>query len=223
MRLYEFNWGIYPRRVLIYLAEKKIDLERVAVDVLTGENRQPSFLAINPSGTVPVLQLDNGELIRQSGAIVEYLEQMYPEPNLIGATSLERARTREFMSQINEAYTFFNIYTGHASPVFSQRLKQNPDVAAAMYERYRMIMRQIEESMGIGPYLCSDKLSFADCALFASAQFAQELYKEPIPEDCPKILAFYEHFATRESARVPDYPEPVAAAAPIPERPQLPS
>ena len=58
MRLYEFDWGIYPRRVLVYLAEKGItDIELVPVDAMNGENHQPPFLALNPSGTVPVLEV----------------------------------------------------------------------------------------------------------------------------------------------------------------------
>jgi len=66
MRLYELNWGIYPRRVLVYLAEKGIDnIDRVSVDLMNGENRQPSFLGLNPSGTVPVLEVRGS--VRQRG------------------------------------------------------------------------------------------------------------------------------------------------------------
>ncbi len=105
MRLYEFNWGIYPRRVLVYLAEKGIDnVDRVSVDMMGGENRQPPFLALNPSGTVPVLEVRPGVIIRQSAAIMEYLEEAYLHPNMIGDTPEKRAATRDLMSMINDCY-----------------------------------------------------------------------------------------------------------------------
>ncbi|MCR9159076.1 MAG: glutathione S-transferase N-terminal domain-containing protein [Nannocystaceae bacterium] len=81
MKLYQFAWGPYPRRIHIYAAEKGIDdLELVEVDVIAGEQHTPAFLAKNPAGTVPVLETDSGACIGQSVAILEYLETRYGGP-----------------------------------------------------------------------------------------------------------------------------------------------
>lgn len=81
LTLYAFPWGVYPRRVLIQLREKgATDVDVVDVDMVAGENRAPWFQAINPAGTVPVLRTEAGDLIRESGAIMEYLEEVLPGP-----------------------------------------------------------------------------------------------------------------------------------------------
>lgn len=218
MRLYEFSWGIYPRRVLIYIAEKNIEVERISIDIVAGENRKPEFLKVNPAGTVPVLQLEDGTIIRESIAIVEYLEEVYPHTNLLGTTAFERAQTRQAVQMINETYNAFNLYCGHTSTAFRNRLDQSSEVAEVMYQQFRKGLRQINDLFTNGPFLFGQDVTYADCALFASAQFAKELYKSPIPDECPKIRVFYEEFAKRPSSIKPEYPTAIAAIAPLPER-----
>src|SRR5258708_40309774 len=94
MRLYEAKMAPYPRRVKIYLAEKGIELERVEVDLHAGENRSAAFLKKNPSGKIPVLELDGGAFLPESAAIMEYLEEIYPAPPMLGETPEQRAQTR---------------------------------------------------------------------------------------------------------------------------------
>jgi glutathione S-transferase len=72
--------GTNPRRVTIYLAEKGVDVPRYELDYANGEHRSPSYLRINPSGRAPALVTDAGLSITDSAAIVEYLEELYPEP-----------------------------------------------------------------------------------------------------------------------------------------------
>ncbi|MGH8210063.1 MAG: glutathione S-transferase N-terminal domain-containing protein [Steroidobacteraceae bacterium] len=69
-----------PRRVAVYLAEKGIDIERVAVNLRAGEQRTPEFLKKNPLGKVPVLELDDGTYLPESAAIMEYFEERFPNP-----------------------------------------------------------------------------------------------------------------------------------------------
>src|SRR5262245_39217671 len=95
MKLYMFPLAPNPRRVVVYLKEKGIELSFVSIDVTKGENRTPEFLAKNPSGALPVLELDDGTVLTESLAIVEYLEELHPNKPMIGTTPLERARVRE--------------------------------------------------------------------------------------------------------------------------------
>ena len=78
MILYQFRKGTNPRRVIIYLAEKGIDVPRYEVDYANGEHRSERYLRINPAGRVPTLVTDAGAAITDSAAIVEYLGNSTP-------------------------------------------------------------------------------------------------------------------------------------------------
>jgi len=105
MRLYEAKMAPYPRRVKIYLAEKGIELERVEVDLHARENRSPAFLKKNPSGKIPVLELEGGAFLPESAAIMEYLEEIYPRPSMLGETPEQRAQTRATDRVASEIFT----------------------------------------------------------------------------------------------------------------------
>ena len=208
MKLYEFEWGIYPRRVLVYLAEKGItDLDRTPVDLMRGENRRPAFLKLNPAGTVPVLDVRPGGIIRQSTSIIEYLEEIHPSPGMIGDTPEARAATRDLMYMINECYIYLTHYFGHSSPAFASSIDQKADAATAYYAQYLQMIGQIEQVISDNEFLRGDQPTIADCMLFASAQFAHQLYGEPLPQDHPKLTKFYSRFEQRPRATVPEYPE----------------
>ena len=85
MLLYVFPVAPNPTRVRLYLAEKKIagariDLEEVNVDLRAGQQRSPEHLARNPFGRLPVLELADGTHLTESLAVIQYLEELYPDP-----------------------------------------------------------------------------------------------------------------------------------------------
>jgi glutathione S-transferase len=100
MKLYYFPVAPNPTRVLVFVREKGIDIDTEFVDLRKGEQTSDEHLARNPQGSLPVLQLDNGEYLTESLPIMEYLEELYPDPVLIGTDALARARTREFERQV---------------------------------------------------------------------------------------------------------------------------
>ena len=94
MLLYQFKKGTNPRRVIIYLAEKGIDVPRYELDYTNQEHRSPEYLQINPSGRAPALVTTDGTVITESAAIVEYFEELHPDNPMIGTDPLTRARVR---------------------------------------------------------------------------------------------------------------------------------
>ncbi|MFN3552333.1 MAG: maleylacetoacetate isomerase [Novosphingobium meiothermophilum] len=86
-------------RVRIALALKGLAWDSAPHDLRTGEQRTASYLALNPQGVVPSLVVD-GEVLTQSMAICEYLDETHPEPPLLPGTALERARIRAFAQAI---------------------------------------------------------------------------------------------------------------------------
>lgn len=133
MKLYSFPGAPNPRRVLIFAAEKRLQLDVVNVDLRGAETKQPEFLSKNPSGKIPVLELDDGTCIPETVAICRYLESLAPEPNLFGQTALEtatiEARHRhiefELSSNISAAWVNGPIVAaaGLVEPIEAQRLR----------------------------------------------------------------------------------------------------
>jgi glutathione S-transferase len=74
MRLFDLRTGMNTRRVRIFLAEKNLQIPMVEVDMVGGENGRPEFLAMNPMGTMPILELDDGGFISESVAICRYVK-----------------------------------------------------------------------------------------------------------------------------------------------------
>ncbi|WP_048883242.1 glutathione S-transferase N-terminal domain-containing protein, partial [Komagataeibacter intermedius] len=92
MKIYDWPTGPYPARVRIALAEKNLlsDVEFVPINLWKGEHKTPGFLAKNYSGTLPVLELDDGSFLAECTAITVYLDALAGEPTLTGRTPLEK-------------------------------------------------------------------------------------------------------------------------------------
>src|SRR5688572_13426938 len=97
MDLYGYYRSTSSYRVRIALALKGLDYQALPVNLIApsgGEHRQPAYLALNPQGRVPTLRTDDGALLIQSPAIIEYLEERYPQVPLLPDDLLARARVR---------------------------------------------------------------------------------------------------------------------------------
>src|SRR5450631_613616 len=94
MTLYGYALSSASYRVRIALKLKSLEVATVAVHLRQGEQRQPEFLKLNSQGFVPALRLDDDQVLTQSVAIIEYLEEMYPRPPLLPAPPAARARVR---------------------------------------------------------------------------------------------------------------------------------
>lgn len=94
MELFTYYRSTSSYRVRIALALKQLDVQQLPVNLLKGEQREAHFLALNPQGRVPALKVDSGELLVQSSAIIEYLEEVYPQPALLPQDPVRRAQAR---------------------------------------------------------------------------------------------------------------------------------
>ena len=100
LRLHNFFRNSAGHRVRIALALKGLDYEYVSVNIgPASEQKSDAYLKLNPQGLVPALEHD-GAVITQSTAIIEYLEEMFPEPPLLPADPVTRAHARAFASAI---------------------------------------------------------------------------------------------------------------------------
>ena len=198
MRLHE-SPSPNARRVHVFMAEKGIDCERVTVDIRGGENRRPDYLAKNPSGRVPVLELDDGTFLAESVAICRYLDWVSPEPELFGKPGIEAAtiemwnRRAELNFMANVASAFRNI-TGF----FKDRetcVKEWGEVSAqAAVEFVDMFDTQLSRH----EYLAGDRFSIADITFVVAWDFARRVKVVPLP-DAPNVARWHALVASRPS------------------------
>src|SRR5688572_14513844 len=132
MKLFGNTVGSNCRRVTIYLAEKGLDIELVEVDLVSGEHKTAAFLAKNPAGLIPVLELDDGSYIPESSAIVEYLEDIHPKPSLIGGTPEIRGKARAVERIASDLAIVAGAMLQHSHLRFAAHIKQVPAVAEVM-------------------------------------------------------------------------------------------
>lgn len=208
MKLYELDWALYPRRIGIYLAEKGMEgIERIAFDAMD-EGSGKRLKALSALGTVPVLETEGGCRIRSSIAILEYLEERFPEPDMIGHTPEERALTRELMSVADKAALHLGIWCHKGSPVCAGAEEQSADAARFAAHSYRRQLDRLDlllRETG-GPFLGGDRISLADCVAMATLEFAEGAYGVPLPQELERLGAWYTRFKERPSACCPPYP-----------------
>ena len=154
MKLYVFPIAPNPTKVRLYLAEKTaggamIDLPQVTVNLRKGEQRGPAHLARNPFGKLPVLELEDGSYLIESLAIIEYLEECYPDPPMIGRTALERARVRELerIAELGVLLPVGRIVHATNSPL---GFTPNPGVAAHFRSVLPDALRVLDERLSDG-------------------------------------------------------------------------
>src|SRR5215471_2586374 len=110
IKLYDFLSCPYGQKVRIVLAEKALNYDLVAVDLIQSEHRRPEFLRLNPFGRVPVL-VDDDTTVYDSTVINEYLEDEYPEPPLLPAVGASALRAQARMWE-DIADTSFTVQVG---------------------------------------------------------------------------------------------------------------
>lgn len=208
MKLYEIDWSIYPLRVSVYLAEKGIaDIERISVDLPQDATKRLGA-GLTPAATLPALDTGEGPLIGASLPIMEYLEEMYPTPNMIGETPYERARTRELASVADEAAIYMGVWVHNANPLFARFHPQDMAVARVAKEAYDSKLRLLNLMAGEanGEFLGGDRVTIADCVAFSMQMTAIEQFGLPFPDGCEYIKQWFARFAKRTSGAVPNYP-----------------
>jgi glutathione S-transferase len=193
--------GPNPRVVNMFLAEKGVDVERVTVDLRSGENRREPYLSKNPSGQTPALELDNGDCVTEIIAICEYLEEKFPTPPLIGTTPEERAEARMWTRRmdIKVCEPMANGFRyAEGLPLFKDRLRCLPDAAPGLKAVAQDGVEWLENHLS-GDWLAGDRFTLADIVLFAFLDFGGQV-GQPLDPKFAKVNAWFERVKARPSA-----------------------
>jgi len=203
MRIYDFKGFPNPTRVRIALAEKGLTdrVEFVSINVPAGEHKQPEFLAKNPSGAVPVLELEDGTTIAECTAITEYLDNFEGRPALTGKGAKERALIH-MMQRRAEAGLFDAVatYFHHATPGLGPHIEtyQNHSWGEKNRERAVTAMSYLDDLLGSQPYLAGERFSMADITAFVGLAYA-DFAKIPVPAELTNLSAWRGRVGDRPS------------------------
>jgi len=192
-----------PRAIRMFMLEKGINLPMRDMDVDGGENRLPDFVARNPGGQVPVLELDDGTWLAESGAILQFLEEQYPELPLIGATAEERAITRMWQRRIERRITeplYAAFHYGPAFEMYKSRMVVLPDCVdgfkALMHDGLSWLDELLSDTNSIIP----DRFSVVDITLFVALDFADSI-GWAIPSELKQINRWFATTSARPSVK----------------------
>ena len=203
MKLYQ-SIGPNPRVATMFIAEAGLTVPRALVDIRAGENRQPAYLAKNPLGGTPLLELDDGNCIADSVAIAEYLDALTPGSTLIGATPADRAVTCAMLRHIDQTVvvpmtTGFRGAEGY--PMFKDRMHCVPGAADDLKALTRAGLAGVDTLLTAKTFLLGDRFTLADILLFAFVEFGAVI-GQPTPPELANLAAWRDRVAARPSVAV---------------------
>lgn len=200
MKLHDGGRAPNPRRVQIFLREKGIEIERIQYDINALEQKSESFTRLNPTQTLPVLELDDGTAISETVAICRYFEELQPAPPLMGTSPLEKAiiemwqRRVEFYFLLPVAMGFRHLHPGARTiePL------QVPDWGELNKGRALRFMELLDRELRSRQYVASDVFTIADITAFVTCQFLKPA-RLAIPEEHTFLQRWYDRIAARPS------------------------
>ncbi len=174
MKLYDYGRAPNPRRVKIFLAEKGVEVELVNCDMTKREHKTPEFLKKNPSGKIPVLELDDGRCLAESVAICRYIEAMHPEPNLMGRDPFEMGHIEMRNRQIEtELWSQIGVSWVNGPVVGAMGIyKQIPAAKEASDVNVHAYYERIDKELGESTYIAGDRFTIVDITLLTAIDFA---------------------------------------------------
>jgi len=202
MKLYgEDNPAPNPRRVRIFLAEKGVTVEHVRVPMRERSHKAPEFLARNPLGQLPVLELDDGSHLSESVSICRYLDEVSPGPSLFGETARERAEVDMWIRRIElQLMAPIGQIWRHTHPLTAALLTQYKDFGESNRPRIAQIYAWLDEELRGRAFVAGDRYTMADIIALTTVDFGVFIGVE-IPVACAAVRAWHERVSARPSAQ----------------------
>jgi glutathione S-transferase len=188
---------------MMFMVEKNISgIDLVNVDLNAQEHKGQAYRAKSPLAKVPALELDDGRVLTETRAICTYLEGVYPEPNLMGVDSEERAFI-EMADRRAELYLLAGIANTvrHTHPGLAPlEQPQFPDYGHSQALKVREVAAWFDHVLERQPWMAGDRFTIADITAFCAIEFAKLMKFQPGKEGLPALQAWRDRVAARPSA-----------------------
>lgn len=213
-------------RVRIALALKGVDYDYLALHLRKNEHRSPQYLAINPQGLVPSLIWSDGGALTQSMAIIEFLDEVFPEPPLLPSDPLGRARVRSLSHVV--ALDIHPLNNLRVLAYVRDHFGADDAAQASWFrhwvnEAFEALEARLATDRETGRFCHGDKLSLADICLYAqlvnNRRFDIDLSPYPTIQRIGANIATIEAFQSAAPDQQPDSETPVVAAKPFSAEP----
>lgn len=235
LTLYHANHSTCSQKVRLCLAEKKLNWESRLINLATNEHLTSKYLTLNPNGVVPTL-IHDGAVIRDSGVICEYLEEVFPQEPLMPSSPLDRAAVRSWIRYLDEVPTaavrvpsfnmaFLPRYDGlddvsfqrehadirplrkHFYEKMGRKGFDDSEVDNAM-ERLKTAIARMEEGLANQSWLSGDRVGLADFIAAPLIDRLDDLGFATLWEGCaPKFTGWFERLRSRPSFAKAFYPK----------------
>ncbi len=204
MKLYN-SLGPNPHTVRMFALEKGIDLPVREIDVMGSEHRRSPYSVFNPMMQTPAFETDDGQIIVELTAICEYLEELYPELPLIGATPGERAEARMWVRRIDLNVLEGRSRAGRATfgrEFYLDKIKllsvsAAQELAALVEDR----ILWLDEQMASKIWFCGDRYTLADIMFYCFMAFRAPEGGSHLPSGCKHLPAWFERVKARPAAQ----------------------
>ena len=202
MLLYHDLRAPNPRRVRIFLAEKAVAYDTIEVSIAAQAHQTPEFKKKNPISLLPVLELADGNILRESMAICRYIEELHPEPNLFGSDSWERAQVEQWNRHaelellLPAAQVFRNTHQ-----FWVGRIKQSAEFAEIMRELVLHRFEWLDGELANRPYIAGQRFTVADITALCGIDFGKVSNIRIDAAQYPHLAAWHERVSARPSAK----------------------
>ena len=204
MKLYDFPGAPNPRRVKIFAKEKGISLDLINCDMAKREHKTKEFLKKNPSGKIPVLELEDGRCISESIPICRFLESLFPEPNLFGEDAFEVSFIESRNRHIElELWTQIGISWVNGPIVGSMGLfDQIPEAKKASDKNVKSYYERLNTEFSSSQYVAGERYSVADITLISALDFATSMVDLKPNDNLENLLRWHSQISSRPSSSI---------------------
>lgn len=202
MLLYHDPRAPNPRRVRIFLAEKGVAYDTIEVLIATDQHLSVEYRRKHPLSLLPILELGDGRIIRESMAICRYIEECYPEPNLFGVDAWERSQIEQWNrhAELELLIPIQNIFR-NTNAFWQGRIKQAPEFAAIMTELVGARLEWMDNELSKRTYMAGDRFTVADITALCAIDFGRVAKIRLDPEKHTHLIAWHARCAERPSSR----------------------
>jgi glutathione S-transferase len=202
VKLYDLSPSPNARRVRIFIAEKGLEIPIVPVNMRTGENQSEDYLAKNSLGKMPLLELDDGTCIAESAAICRYLEEMNPNPPLMGRNPLERALVEMWHRRMELEFLIpmITIFL-HTGEMWKDRVTQIPQVAETGILNVKERMEWLDKELDGKEFITGEDYTVADIAAQCAFVMGKAALGLRIAEDQLNLSNWFTRVSSRPTAR----------------------
>jgi glutathione S-transferase len=202
MLLYHDPRAPNPRRVRVFLAEKGVAYDTIEVSIAASAHQTVEFRQKNPIALLPVLEMPDGKVLRESMAICRYIEELHPEPNLFGTDPWERAQIEQWNrhAELELLFPIAQVFRNtHA--FWIGRIKQSSEFGAIMREHVGFRFDWFERELGNRQYLAGERFTVADITALCAIDFGKVSDIRVQAATHPNLAAWHQRVSERPSSK----------------------